>query len=47
MIIEETHTCYLGDRNILHEWGYGCGLCPACKLRAKGFIDWKKINDNI
>ena len=47
IIIEATHSCYLGDRNILHEWGYGCGLCPACKLRAKGFIDWKKINDNI
>jgi 7-cyano-7-deazaguanine synthase len=39
LIIEETHTCYLGERDQRHEWGYGCGECPACKLRAEG---WRK-----
>jgi 7-cyano-7-deazaguanine synthase len=37
LIIEETHTCYLGDRTKRHAWGYGCGTCPACELRAKGW----------
>lgn len=37
LIIEETHTCYLGDRTTRHEWGYGCGTCPACELRATGW----------
>jgi 7-cyano-7-deazaguanine synthase len=37
MLVEETHTCYLGDRGRRHEWGYGCGSCPACLLRAEGF----------
>lgn len=32
-----THTCYLGERGELHDWGYGCGRCPACELRAKGY----------
>lgn len=36
-IVEETHTCYLGDRAHRHPWGYGCGNCPACELRARGF----------
>jgi 7-cyano-7-deazaguanine synthase len=39
--IEETHTCYLGDRTHKHDWGYGCGACPACDLRAKGFAKWR------
>jgi 7-cyano-7-deazaguanine synthase len=39
--IEETHTCYLGDRTHKHDWGYGCGNCPACDLRAKGFAKWR------
>ena len=34
---EDTHTCYLGERGIAHEWGYGCGTCPACDLRRKGY----------
>jgi hypothetical protein len=34
LILEETHTCYLGDRTHRHDWGYGCGTCPACELRA-------------
>jgi 7-cyano-7-deazaguanine synthase len=41
LVIEETHTCYLGDRSHRHAWGYGCGTCPACVLRADGFAKWK------
>ena len=37
LIVEHTHTCYLGDRTHRQAWGYGCGQCPACDLRAKGF----------
>ncbi|MDD5326027.1 MAG: 7-cyano-7-deazaguanine synthase, partial [Polaromonas sp.] len=37
LIIEHTHTCYLGDREHRHAWGYGCGQCPACALRARGY----------
>ncbi|WP_395669112.1 7-cyano-7-deazaguanine synthase QueC [Rhodoferax sp.] len=37
LIVEHTHTCYLGDRSQRHAWGYGCGTCPACLLRAKGY----------
>jgi 7-cyano-7-deazaguanine synthase len=40
LIVEESHTCYLGERGELHAWGYGCGHCPACELRAKGWADW-------
>jgi 7-cyano-7-deazaguanine synthase len=41
LIVEETHTCYLGDRTHRHEWGYGCGTCPACELRANGWAKWR------
>ncbi len=41
IILEETHTCYLGDRSLRHDWGYGCGTCPACDLRAKGWTNYK------
>jgi 7-cyano-7-deazaguanine synthase len=37
LMIEDTHTCYLGQRGALHAWGRGCGTCPACVLRANGF----------
>jgi 7-cyano-7-deazaguanine synthase len=37
LIREDTHTCYLGERGTLHDWGYGCGKCPACELRARGY----------
>lgn len=37
LVIEDSHSCYLGDRTQRHDWGYGCGKCPACELRAKGF----------
>jgi 7-cyano-7-deazaguanine synthase len=41
LIRAETHTCYLGERRQLHDWGYGCGHCPACELRAKGFANYR------
>jgi 7-cyano-7-deazaguanine synthase len=41
LLLAETHTCYLGDRQHRHDWGYGCGQCPACRLRAEGFAKWK------
>ncbi len=41
LLVEETHSCYLGDRSHRHEWGYGCGECPACKLRADGYARWQ------
>jgi len=37
LINRETHSCYRGDRSALHDWGYGCGDCPACGLRAEGW----------
>jgi 7-cyano-7-deazaguanine synthase len=40
LIVEHTHTCYLGDRVHRHAWGYGCGSCPACELRARGHARW-------
>ena len=42
IIKEHTHTCYQGDRLSRHEWGYGCGTCPACDIRAKGFSKFIK-----
>ena len=41
LIQDDTHTCYKGDRTHQHAWGYGCGECPACELRAAGFKRWK------
>jgi 7-cyano-7-deazaguanine synthase len=40
IIRTRTHTCYLGDRTNWHAWGYGCGTCPACELRAQGWARW-------
>ena len=40
LIIEHTHTCYTGNRELRHAWGYGCGACPACELRANGFAKY-------
>jgi 7-cyano-7-deazaguanine synthase len=40
LIVEETHTCYNGDRSLRHAWGYGCAKCPACELRAAG---WRRF----
>jgi 7-cyano-7-deazaguanine synthase len=41
IIKNDTHTCYLGDRSVSHDWGFGCGTCPACELRKTG---WNKFN---
>jgi 7-cyano-7-deazaguanine synthase len=41
LIVEHTHTCYYGARDTRHDWGYGCGECPACQLRAAGFLKWR------
>ena len=41
LIREDTHTCYLGERGTLHDWGYGCGQCPACELRARGYRQFR------
>ena len=41
LIVEHTHTCYLGDRSTRNKWGYGCGTCPACGIRATGFTAYQ------
>lgn len=40
LILEASHTCYKGERGTRHAWGYGCGECPACELRARGYEQW-------
>ena len=42
LIVEHTHTCYLGDRTQRHAWGYGCGTCPACELRSGGWARYRR-----
>ncbi len=42
LIRADTHTCYLGERGTLHVWGHGCGECPACELRAKGYQEYSR-----
>jgi 7-cyano-7-deazaguanine synthase len=42
ILIEHTHSCYLGNRETRHAWGYGCGTCPACDLRANGWKRWRE-----
>jgi 7-cyano-7-deazaguanine synthase len=42
IVREETHSCYLGARDVRHAWGYGCAACPACHLRARGYLDYLK-----
>ncbi len=44
LIVEETHTCYRGERGQRHTWGYGCGACPACLLRAEG---WREFDARL
>ncbi|QIL73448.1 7-cyano-7-deazaguanine synthase QueC [Diaphorobacter sp. HDW4B] len=41
LIRKETHTCYQGVRDEMHDWGFGCGTCPACELRARGWAQWQ------
>lgn len=43
LIVQDSHTCYLGERGALHPWGHGCGHCPACALRARG---WQAYRDS-
>ena len=40
IIARESHSCYLGAREPIHDWGAGCGACPACALRARGWTEW-------
>lgn len=40
LVIDESHTCYNGDRTAKHDWGFGCGTCPACELRKKGYEEF-------
>jgi 7-cyano-7-deazaguanine synthase len=42
LIVEDTVTCYEGDRTRRHDWGYGCGICPACGLRAAGYARYRE-----
>jgi len=46
LVIEDSHSCYLGDRTTRHGWGYGCGHCPACDLRSKGFAAYLEAPDD-
>lgn len=41
LVRRESHTCYLGERSVLHAWGHGCGTCPACELRSRGWAQWQ------
>lgn len=41
LIVKDTHTCYVGEHDRLHAWGYGCGKCPACQLRKRGFEQYR------
>lgn len=41
LIVEDSHTCYRGERGLRHDWGHGCDDCPACDLRARGWAEWR------
>lgn len=43
LVIKESHTCYNGDRDHLHSWGYGCDNCPACNLRKQGYEEYIRV----
>ena len=43
LVVEDTHTCYLGERGTRHAWGYGCGSCPACALRGEGWRRYRGV----
>ena len=47
LVVEATHTCYLGERDTRHDWGYGCGTCPACALRARGWLDFRGSDKGV
>jgi 7-cyano-7-deazaguanine synthase len=42
IIREESHTCYEGNHSVMHDWGFGCGQCPACELRASGYASFAR-----
>ena len=44
-IVTRTHTCYMGERLRQYEWGHGCGECPACRLRAQGYREFRSRQD--
>ena len=44
IVLEHTHSCYMGDRTHRHDWGYGCGTCPACELRSQGWLRYSGTN---
>lgn len=44
LVRRDSHSCYLGQREQLHSWGYGCGACPACQLRARGWEQWSELS---
>ena len=46
LVVEDSHSCYLGDRSRRHAWGYGCGHCPACDLRSRGFAAYQTAPDD-
>jgi 7-cyano-7-deazaguanine synthase len=41
LVVEHSHTCYRGERETRHDWGYGCGMCPACEIRGRGFGEYR------
>jgi 7-cyano-7-deazaguanine synthase len=45
IIVHQTHTCYKGERQTLHPWGYGCNACPACELRSEGYRQFKGVQE--
>ncbi|MBS3647660.1 7-cyano-7-deazaguanine synthase QueC [Pseudaminobacter sp. 19-2017] len=47
LIREDTHSCYNGDREHHHEWGFGCGTCPACQLRAQGWERFQSLRASV
>jgi 7-cyano-7-deazaguanine synthase len=47
LVVEDTHSCYLGDRIHRNDWGYGCGACPACALRAEGYMKFMSRRKTI
>ena len=47
IIRRESHTCYMGDHEHWHEWGYGCGECPACRLREEGWKESRAMTETV
>lgn len=47
LVRKETHSCYMGVRTMLHVWGYGCGACPACTLRERGYLSYLDVAQTV